>query len=136
MTKMTEGVMRAATPHPNFRKMTLDSSIMMNVTAPVLEEKSPMKEEYSLGLGNCILILLFQVTSTRLMLIPYETTWSRHISLSAWFFQPVLSLSPVSSVFKSVAAYCLGLFKQGRRVEESFILSSKVCISGTSSLRS
>lgn len=70
VTRMTEGVMSAATPHPNFRKMILESSIMTKVTAPVLEEKSPMKEEYSLGLGNCILILLFHVTSTRLMLMP------------------------------------------------------------------
>ena len=72
--RMTDGVMSAATPQPNFLKITLDSSIMMKVTAPVLEEKSPMKAEYSLGFGNCILILLFQVTSTRLMLMPYDTT--------------------------------------------------------------
>ena len=31
-----------------------------------------------MGLGNCCLILPFQVTSTRLMLIPYETTCSMH----------------------------------------------------------
>ena len=68
--RMTDGVIRAATPHPNFLKMIRESSIMMKVTAPVLEEKSPIKEEYSLGFGNCILILLFQVTSTKLILIP------------------------------------------------------------------
>lgn len=45
MIRMTEGVIKAATPHPNFLKMTRDSSIMMKVTAPVLEEKSPMKAE-------------------------------------------------------------------------------------------
>ena len=47
---------------------------MRKVTAPVADEKSPMKEEYSLGLGNWALILLFHVTSTKLILIPYATT--------------------------------------------------------------
>ena len=70
----TVGVMRAATPHPYLLKMVLERSIMRKVTAPVADEKSPMKEEYSLGLGNWALILLFHVTSTRLILIPYATT--------------------------------------------------------------
>lgn len=72
--RSTTGVMRAATPQPYFLKIVRDSSIITKVTAPVQEEKSPMKAEYSLGLGNCALILLFQVTSTRLILIPYATT--------------------------------------------------------------
>ena len=33
-------------------KIVRDSSIITKVTAPVAEEKSPMNEEYSLGLGN------------------------------------------------------------------------------------
>lgn len=70
----TVGVMRAATPHPYLLKMVLERSIMRKVTAPVHDEKSPMKEEYSLGLGNWALILLFHVTSTKLILIPYATT--------------------------------------------------------------
>lgn len=50
--RRTVGVMRAATPQPYFLKMVLERSIMRKVTAPVAEEKSPMKDEYSLGLGN------------------------------------------------------------------------------------
>lgn len=42
-----------------------------------------MKEEYSLGLGNWALILLFQVTSTRLILIPYATTCAHTLARSA-----------------------------------------------------
>ncbi len=49
----TVGVMAAATPHPYFLKMKRLSNIIINVATPVYVEKSPMKEEYSLGLGNC-----------------------------------------------------------------------------------
>lgn len=66
----TVGVILAATPQPNFLKIQRERSIMMKVTAPVQDEKSPMKALYSLGLGNCALILPFHVTSTKLMLIP------------------------------------------------------------------
>ena len=52
MISSTVGVMRAATPQPYFLKMVLDRSIMTKVTVPVADEKSPMKEEYSFGLGN------------------------------------------------------------------------------------
>ena len=43
---------------------------MQKVTVPLAEEKSPMKAEYSFGLGNWALSLDFQVTSTRLMETP------------------------------------------------------------------
>ncbi len=49
----TVGVMAAATPHPYFLKMKRLSNIIINVATPVYVEKSPMNEEYSLGLGNC-----------------------------------------------------------------------------------
>ena len=64
----------AAPPQPNFLKMKRDAIIIAKVTMPVAEEKSPMNAEYSLGLGNCALILPFHVTSTRLMHTPYATT--------------------------------------------------------------
>jgi len=41
----TVGVMIAAPPHPNLRKMKREAIIIMKVTAPVEEEKSPMKAE-------------------------------------------------------------------------------------------
>jgi hypothetical protein len=49
----TAGVMVAATPHPNFLRITLPNNIIVNVAMPVAVEKSPINEEYSLGLGNC-----------------------------------------------------------------------------------
>lgn len=64
------GVMRAAVPQPNLRKMKDDTIMRQKVTIPVAVEKLPMNAEYSLGLGYWALILPFQVTSTRLMEIP------------------------------------------------------------------
>lgn len=49
----TVGVIMAATPHPNFLSITRPTNIIVKVAIPVAVEKSPMKEEYSLGLGNC-----------------------------------------------------------------------------------
>lgn len=43
--RITVGVMDAATPQPNLRKMKRPTSIMTNVTTPVQDEKSPMKAE-------------------------------------------------------------------------------------------
>lgn len=56
------------------RMYALLSNIMVKVAILVHEEKSPMKEEYSFGLGYCAFNFDFQVTSTKLMLIPYATT--------------------------------------------------------------
>jgi hypothetical protein len=47
---------------------------MTSVTAPVADEKFPMKAEYELGSGNACLSFAFQLTSTMLMHIPYEIT--------------------------------------------------------------
>ena len=60
----------AAVPHPHLRKTKRPKSIMQSVTAPVAEEKLPMKAEYSDGLGKACFSLPFHVTSTRLMLMP------------------------------------------------------------------
>lgn len=51
--RSTVGVIMAATPHPNLRRMTRPSNIMVKVAMPVAVEKSPMNDEYSFGLGNC-----------------------------------------------------------------------------------
>ena len=64
------GVTNAATLHPNFEKIERPRSIMINVTAPVAEEKLPIKAEYSFGLGKAALSLAFQLTSTMLIHIP------------------------------------------------------------------
>lgn len=53
VTRRTVGVMEAATPQPNFRKMTRLSNIIEKVATPVYVEKSPMNDEYSFGPGNC-----------------------------------------------------------------------------------
>ena len=51
----TVGVIVAATPHPYLSNINWLTSIIVNVAIPVAVEKSPIKEEYSLGLGNCSL---------------------------------------------------------------------------------
>lgn len=48
----TVGVIMAATPHPYLLSITLLSNIIAKVAIPVAVEKSPMKDEYSFGLGN------------------------------------------------------------------------------------
>ena len=48
----TVGVIIAATPQPNFLSINRPSNIIVKVAMPVAVEKSPMKDEYSLGLGN------------------------------------------------------------------------------------
>lgn len=47
---------------------------MTRVTAPVADEKFPIKAEYEFGSGKACLSLAFQLTSTMLMHIPYEMT--------------------------------------------------------------
>jgi hypothetical protein len=53
VSNRTVGVIIAATPHPNFRSINRPKSIIVKVAIPVAVEKSPMKDEYSFGLGNC-----------------------------------------------------------------------------------
>lgn len=53
VSNKTVGVIIAATPQPNFRSMIRPNSIIVKVAMPVAVEKSPMKDEYSFGLGNC-----------------------------------------------------------------------------------
>lgn len=48
----TVGVIMAATPQPYLLSITLLNNIIMKVAIPVAVEKSPMKDEYSFGLGN------------------------------------------------------------------------------------
>ena len=52
LSKRTAGVTKAANFQPNFSKIVRPSSIITRVTAPVADEKFPMKAEYSLGFGN------------------------------------------------------------------------------------
>ena len=49
----TMGVIMEATPQPNLWNVIQPNSIIMKVASPVAVEKSPMKDEYSFGLGNC-----------------------------------------------------------------------------------
>ena len=42
---MTDGVTRAAKPHPKIRKILRDSNIMPRVTVPVHAEKAPINSE-------------------------------------------------------------------------------------------
>lgn len=42
---LTVGVTNAAVLQPNFSKIVLPNNIMMNVTAPVADEKFPMNAE-------------------------------------------------------------------------------------------
>ena len=51
--RRTVGVILAAAPHPYLSNINWLRSIIVNVAIPVAVEKSPIKEEYSLGLGNC-----------------------------------------------------------------------------------
>mmetsp|Transcript_20086 Transcript_20086/g.59649 ORF Transcript_20086/g.59649 Transcript_20086/m.59649 type:complete len:326 (-) Transcript_20086:810-1787(-) len=74
VTSSMDGVTSAATPQPKRAKICLARIIIENVTMPVAVEKLPMNAEYSFGLGNWDLSFDFQVTSTRLMEIPYATT--------------------------------------------------------------
>lgn len=63
----TVGVIMAATPHPNFLSITLPRSIIVKVAMPVAVEKSPMNDEYSLGLGNCQFISKINLIATMLV---------------------------------------------------------------------
>lgn len=49
----TVGVIFAATPHPYLSNINWLTSIIVKVAIPVAVEKSPIKDEYSFGLGNC-----------------------------------------------------------------------------------
>ena len=69
-----DGIVDGASNLHKERMYALLSNIKVKVEIPVHEEKSPMKEEYSFGLGYYAFSFDFQVTSTRLMLIPYATT--------------------------------------------------------------
>lgn len=51
--RRTVGVILAATPQPYLLNIHWLRSIMEKVAIPVAVEKSPIKEEYSFGLGNC-----------------------------------------------------------------------------------
>lgn len=68
------GVINAATPHPNCLNTTLPASIINNVTIPVIVEKLPINIEYEFGSGKAAFNLLFHVTSTILIAIPYPIT--------------------------------------------------------------
>mmetsp|Transcript_23673 Transcript_23673/g.66857 ORF Transcript_23673/g.66857 Transcript_23673/m.66857 type:complete len:253 (+) Transcript_23673:223-981(+) len=74
VTPIMVGVTRAPARHPNLEKIVLPRSIITNVTVPVADEKLPMKAEYSFGFGNACFNLAFQLTSTKLMHMPYEIT--------------------------------------------------------------
>lgn len=53
VSSKTVGVTVAATPQPYRLNIHWLSNIIVKVAIPVAVEKSPMKEEYSFGLGNC-----------------------------------------------------------------------------------
>lgn len=53
VTSRTVGVILAAAPQPYLLNIYWLSSIIVKVAIPVAVEKSPIKEEYSFGLGNC-----------------------------------------------------------------------------------
>lgn len=52
----TVGVIFAAAPQPYLLKIHWLKSIIVKVAIPVAVEKSPMKDEYSFGVGNCTIL--------------------------------------------------------------------------------